>query len=82
MSQRASRVVSGEPPGKVAAPEETLQAMSRRSDMSPRARRAWAIGIVAFFIVMCAAIALSQWWAIHVNVPNYESKKHAQAKPV
>jgi hypothetical protein len=50
--------------------------------MSARARRAWAIGLVAFFVVMCAAIAFSQWWAIHVNVPNYELKKHARDKQV
>jgi len=44
--------------------------------MSQRTRRAWAIGLVAFFIIMCAAIAVSQWWAIHVNVPKYESRAH------
>jgi len=47
--------------------------------MSPRARRAWAIGILAFFVVMCAAIAISQWWAVHVNVPQYESRDRAHA---
>jgi hypothetical protein len=51
--------------------------MRSRSEMSQRVRRAWTIGLVALFILMCAAIALSQWWAIHVNVPNYELKKHA-----
>lgn len=44
--------------------------------MSQRTRRAWAIGLLAFFIVMCGAIALSQWWAIHVNVPKYEAHAH------
>ncbi|MGB8520107.1 MAG: hypothetical protein WCD38_08070 [Candidatus Tumulicola sp.] len=53
--------------------------MSRRH-MSPRARRAWTIGIVAFFVVMCAAIAISQWWAVHVNVPQYESHHRAHAR--
>ena len=42
--------------------------------MSPRARRAWGIGIVLFFVVMCGAIAYSQWYAVHVNVPRYEAK--------
>jgi len=51
-----------------------------RPQMSPRARRAWAIGIVAFFVVMCAAIAVSQWWAVHVNVPHYESQQRAHAR--
>jgi len=45
--------------------------------MSPQKRRAWAIGIVAFFIIMCAAIAIAQWWAVHVNVPKYESRARA-----
>lgn len=47
--------------------------------MSPRARRAWAIGAIVAFAIMCAAIALSQWWAIHKNVPYYQSKAHARA---
>lgn len=46
--------------------------MSRHTAMSPRARRSWTIGIIAFFVAMCAAIAFSQWWAFHVNVPYYE----------
>ncbi|HTA37845.1 MAG TPA: hypothetical protein VK760_02155 [Candidatus Acidoferrales bacterium] len=49
--------------------------------MSPRARRNWGIGIVVFFVVMCGMIAWSQWYAIHVNVPAYESKYHAGGKP-
>lgn len=44
--------------------------------LSPKARRAWAIGLVAFFVVLCGMIAWSQWYAIHVNVPKYE---HAHA---
>jgi len=44
--------------------------------MSPRARRAWGIGIVIFFVVMCAAIAYSQWYAVHVNVPRYQAEHH------
>jgi TRAP-type C4-dicarboxylate transport system permease small subunit len=44
--------------------------------LSPKARRAWAVGIVAFFVVLCGMIAWSQWYAIHVNVPKFE---HARA---
>lgn len=43
------------------------------SRMSPGARRGWAIGLVAFFVVMCAAIAVSEWYAYSHNVPYYES---------
>ena len=42
--------------------------------MSPAARRAWGIGILVFFVVMCGAIAYSQWYAVHVNVPRYEAQ--------
>jgi hypothetical protein len=48
--------------------------------MSPRARRAWTFGLIAFFVVMCAAIGVAQWWAIHKNVPYYETKAHAGDK--
>jgi hypothetical protein len=48
--------------------------------MSPRARRGWTIGLVIFFVVMCAAIGISQWWAINKNVPFYESKHHGGGK--
>ncbi len=41
--------------------------------MSPQKRRAWGIGVVLFFVLMCGAIAYSQWYAIHVNVPRYEA---------
>jgi len=44
--------------------------------MSPRARRAWGIGLVLFFVLMCGMIAYSQWYAIHVNVPKYEAARH------
>jgi len=46
--------------------------MSRYSGMSPGKRRAWGIGLVLFFVVMCGMIAWSQWYAVHVNVPKYE----------
>jgi hypothetical protein len=46
--------------------------------MSPQARRAWTIVIVILFVVMCVMIAWSQWYAIHVNVPMYQSKRAAQ----
>jgi DNA-binding transcriptional regulator of glucitol operon len=42
--------------------------------MSPQARRAWAIGLVAFFIVMCGMIAWSQWWAYNKNVPGCQQR--------
>ena len=42
--------------------------------MSPRARRGWAIGLIVFFILMCAGIGGSEWYAYHVNVPRYEGK--------
>jgi DNA-binding transcriptional regulator of glucitol operon len=51
--------------------------MSRRTPMSPRAKRAWGIGLLVFFVVMCVMIAWSQWYAINVNVPAYESKQRA-----
>lgn len=51
--------------------------MSRYSGMTPRAKRAWGIGLVLFFAVMCGAIAFSEWWAYHVNVPAYEHKAGA-----
>lgn len=46
--------------------------MSRFSSMSKGKRRAWSLGIVLFFLVMCGMIAWSQWYAIHVNVPAYK----------
>lgn len=42
--------------------------------MSSAARRWWAIGGTIFFIVMCAAIAWSQWYAYHVNVPRCQQR--------
>lgn len=49
--------------------------MSRHSGMSPQQRRAWGIGILVFFIVMCGMIAYSEWYAYHVNVPAYEKQR-------
>jgi hypothetical protein len=43
------------------------------SRMSPQARRAWGIGLVVFFVVMCGAIGLSEWYAYSHNVPYYQS---------
>ncbi|HEY8315026.1 MAG TPA: hypothetical protein VIG51_12765 [Candidatus Baltobacteraceae bacterium] len=48
--------------------------MSRHSGMTPQQRRAWGIGLVVFFAVMCGMIAWSQWYAVHHNVPYYEHK--------
>ncbi len=46
--------------------------MSRFSGMSPRGKRAWGVGLILFFILMCGMIAYSEWWAYHINVPYYE----------
>jgi hypothetical protein len=52
--------------------------MSQFSGMSPKARRAWGIGAIVLFAVMCIAIAISQWYAENVNVPRYQAmQKHA-----
>jgi hypothetical protein len=48
--------------------------------MSVKARRGWAVGLVAFFVVLCALIGISQWYAIHVNVPAYEARQHGGGK--
>jgi hypothetical protein len=36
--------------------------------------RKWAVAIALAFALMCAAIALAQWWAIHRNVPSCEKR--------
>jgi hypothetical protein len=41
--------------------------------MSPQKRRAWAVGLILFFVAMCGMIAFSQWWAYNVNVPKYQA---------
>jgi len=46
--------------------------MSSFSGMSPGKRRAWGVGLILFFVVMCGMIGYSQWYAYHVNVPRYE----------
>lgn len=48
--------------------------MSRFSGMSAGKRRAWAIGLILFFVVMVGMIAWSQWYATHVNVPRYQAE--------
>ncbi len=50
----------------------------QRSAMTPKARRAWAIGLVAFFVLLFAAVGFSQWWAYHVNVPAYDRSMHGR----
>ncbi len=52
--------------------------VSRYSGMTPGRRRAWGIGLIAFFVIMCGAIAYSQWYAYNVNVPRYEAAAHAR----
>ena len=46
--------------------------MSRFSGLTPRAKRAWGIGLILFFILRIGMIGFSEWWAYHVNVPAYE----------
>jgi hypothetical protein len=36
-------------------------------------RRTYVVLLVVLFVAMCAAIAWSQWYAIHVNVPKYRA---------
>lgn len=43
-------------------------------------RKTWGIVVAVLFVVMCGAIAYSQWYALNVNVPRYEAKMKA-AKP-
>ena len=38
------------------------------------ARRAWAIGAIVVFLILCAGIAISEWYAYNVNVPKYQAK--------
>ncbi|MGB8964273.1 MAG: hypothetical protein WCB99_01415 [Candidatus Cybelea sp.] len=53
--------------------------MIDRHDQAPRSRRGLAVAIlIVLFVVMCALIAWSQWYAIHVNVPMYRAQ-HASA---
>jgi multidrug resistance efflux pump len=49
--------------------------------MTSAARRAWGIGLVAFFVVMCGSIAFAQWWAYNKNVPAYERVNAAHGRP-
>jgi len=41
--------------------------------MSPKRRRAWAIGAIVVFLLLCAGIAISEWYAYNVNVPRYQT---------
>ena len=52
-----------------------LGAMSRFSGMGPEKKRAWGIGVVVFFLVMCAMIGLAQWCA-YQNVTKYQAQSH------
>jgi hypothetical protein len=48
--------------------------------MSSRGRRAWAIGLIAFFLLLCAGIAISEWYAYNVNVPRYQAINNKEKK--
>ena len=52
--------------------------MARHAGMSPQARRAWGIGAIAVFLLLCGGIAISQWYAVHVNVPHYQALNEKQ----
>jgi hypothetical protein len=54
--------------------------MGRYGRMSPRTRRAWGIGAVLFFLLLCAGIGVSQWYAEHVNVPKFEHRLEQQPR--
>jgi hypothetical protein len=49
--------------------------VSRYSGMSSQKKRALGIGVLVFFLVMCGAIAYSQWYAYNVNVPKYQAPR-------
>lgn len=61
MGAGASRLIRAAPSGKLASVQKTYPHMRRR---------AITIAVIVF-AVMCAMIAWSQWYAIHVNVPKY-----------
>lgn len=69
---------AGSPYRNPARRARTACRMSRFSTMPPRARRAWGIGMIAFFVVLLAGIAISQWYAVNVNVPRYDAKLRAE----
>jgi hypothetical protein len=46
--------------------------------MSSGRRRGLLIGVILFFVVMCGAIAVSQWYAENVNVPRYQKLNQAK----
>lgn len=48
--------------------------------MSPRRRRGLAIGAIAFFLLLCAGIAISEWYAYNVNVPHYQAINNKDKK--
>ncbi len=47
--------------------------VSKYANMTPGKKRAWGIGLLVFFLVMCGAIGYSQWYAYNVNVPKYQA---------
>jgi hypothetical protein len=61
-----------------ALPRRSQIKVSRYRGMSPRARRAWGVGAIAVFLILCAGIAISQWYAVNVNVPRYQALDEKQ----
>jgi hypothetical protein len=54
----------------------TPTAPSGQEPPSAAPRRRWAlIAVIALFAIMCGMIAWSQWYAIHVNVPFYQTHR-------
>lgn len=53
--------------------------MSRFSGMTPRAKRAWGLGLILFFILLIGMIGYSEWYAYNVNVPRFEHAHGAGA---
>jgi len=47
---------------------------ARSRGLLPLSRRAWGIVLTFLLVIMCVLIAWGQWYAIHVNVPRYQSR--------
>jgi hypothetical protein len=54
-------------------PFSNILGVSRYAGMSKGARRAWAWGAIGVFLLLCAGIAVSEWYAYTHNVPYYEN---------
>jgi hypothetical protein len=43
--------------------------------MGPVGSRRVRLVLLLIFILMCGTIAYSQWYAVHVNIPRYETHR-------